>query len=267
MGGNKMNEQETLIKEPPLKEVPPEIIKALEKGHVKAKFYHVNGEVTTERLFKKDWMICVFKKGSSRKGYRLDDYQLSYLKKIEIIPEKKIDLSVTWRKKMLEVKTRLEISGLWPDMLKDINTALEVGFENLNKAYRIMEQRREDKDYSENQSLNTGELKAFEPRLVDEYEPGKWAQNTSIMWYMARVPKVKKMNFGEGSVNEYHLNIIKEGLASKSKTNTEGRTSYDVSFEYDGINKAWYSEEYHNCGNGHYYLALDTTHALFYEDD
>ena len=47
-----------------------------------------------------------------------------------------------------------------------------------------------------------------------------------------------------------------------------GRSSYDVSFSYDPkLQHAWYSEEYKNCGNGHYYLALDETHALFYEDD
>ena len=30
---------------------------------------------------------------------------------------------------------------------------------------------------------------------------------------------------------------------------------------------AWLSNEYRNCGNGHYGLLLDATHAVFYEDD
>ena len=35
----------------------------------------------------------------------------------------------------------------------------------------------------------------------------------------------------------------------------------------DGKKLAWYSEEYRRCGNGHYYLMFDATHAIFYEDD
>ena len=46
------------------------------------------------------------------------------------------------------------------------------------------------------------------------------------------------------------------------------RVNYDVTLEYDADkNMAWYSEEYKNCGNGHYYLAIGPTTALFCEDD
>jgi hypothetical protein len=45
---------------------------------------------------------------------------------------------------------------------------------------------------------------------------------------------------------------------------------YDNSVEIanrNGEKLAWYSEEYRGCGNGHYYLMFDATHAIFYEDD
>ena len=52
---------------------------------------------------------------------------------------------------------------------------------------------------------------------------------------------------------------------------TRWTKGYDNSVEVklcdDGIKRGWYSEEYRNCGNGHYYLLLDATHAIFYEDD
>ena len=39
-------------------------------------------------------------------------------------------------------------------------------------------------------------------------------------------------------------------------------------FEYEpDKNKAWYSEEYRGCGNGHYYIALNSSMALFCEND
>ena len=58
----------------------------------------------------------------------------------------------------------------------------------------------------------------------------------------------------------------------KNGTNFSRRweNGYDNSVEIanrDGEKLAWYSEEYRGCGNGHYYLMFDATHAIFYEDD
>ena len=33
------------------------------------------------------------------------------------------------------------------------------------------------------------------------------------------------------------------------------------------VYRGFYSEEFKGCGNGHYYLLFDATHAIFYEDD
>ena len=35
----------------------------------------------------------------------------------------------------------------------------------------------------------------------------------------------------------------------------------------DGELRGWLSCEFRGCGNGHYYLLFDATHAIFYEDD
>ena len=48
------------------------------------------------------------------------------------------------------------------------------------------------------------------------------------------------------------------------------RNVYDNTLEIIGMNdiyRGYYSEEYRNCGNGHYYLLFDATHAIYYEDD
>jgi hypothetical protein len=44
------------------------------------------------------------------------------------------------------------------------------------------------------------------------------------------------------------------------------RTSYDYSVHITN-GRAWFSEEYKDCGNGHYYLLLNANCAIFYEDD
>ena len=55
---------------------------------------------------------------------------------------------------------------------------------------------------------------------------------------------------------------------SSGRTDKWDKTSYDVSFQLKAKErKAWYSEEYRGCGNGHYYLALNHSCALFYEHD
>lgn len=43
--------------------------------------------------------------------------------------------------------------------------------------------------------------------------------------------------------------------------------SVELAMQKDGVFRGWYSEEYRGCGNGHYYLLLDATHAIHCEDD
>lgn len=43
--------------------------------------------------------------------------------------------------------------------------------------------------------------------------------------------------------------------------------SYDISMSINQDGCAFYSEEYRNCGNGHYFMLLDARHAIHVEDD
>lgn len=84
--------------------------------------------------------------------------------------------------------------------------------------------------------------------------------------------KIKKMTFHKGKndkfITESILKEINAAMQNKTPYSAKGKNGYDVSFEYDpSLQKAWYSEEYKDCGNGHYYLALNDTHAIFCEDD
>lgn len=72
----------------------------------------------------------------------------------------------------------------------------------------------------------------------------------------------------DNAKTEHIRRNIAEALKNKTSFQCRGSNGYDVSFKYDAEkNKAWYSEEYVGCGNGHYYLALDSTHAIYYEKD
>jgi hypothetical protein len=62
--------------------------------------------------------------------------------------------------------------------------------------------------------------------------------------------------------------MIARDMEEKKECSYRGDNGYDASFSYNPkLNKAWYSEEFRGCGNGHYYVALNSTHCLFVEDD
>lgn len=163
----------------------------------------------------------------------------------------------------MKVVTRLEKSGLYADVLENIKIALEIGYSKIRSAYEVYWLSDKKLSYADNQKQNSQTIKNIDEKLVNEVG----YPITEILWHIGRPAKVKKMNFGRYT-NEEKLKSIKEAFQNKKEISVSGRANYDVSFSYNPKqNKAWYSEEYRNCGNGHYYLALDSTHALFYEDD
>jgi hypothetical protein len=112
-------------------------------------------------------------------------------------------------------------------------------------------------------------FKNLNSKLIGINDEGREFVKSNIIWSYSKLPKVKKMRFEDNSErNEIKLACIKIAMLKKTTYSESGRTNYDISFNYKPeANKAWYSEEFKDCGNGHYYVALDSTHCLFIEDD
>lgn len=179
------------------------------------------------------------------------------IERIEI-KEKRGSEAERWLKSWKKAEKMLEESGLWSDVLQNIKDGIEIGFEKIKKAYEIDFNlpKIEKETYQQERERETKLIKEIDERLEESF----------IRWTMSRPAVIKKMNFGYN--NEAILEEIKQALKEKKEYSASGRNKYDISFNYSPeFNKAWYSEEYRNCGNGHYYLALNATHALFYEDD
>jgi hypothetical protein len=118
-------------------------------------------------------------------------------------------------------------------------------------------------------------------RMENEYnyEFSKMVECEADFAYSILNWKVKRMNFrpkakwwiskeSANEENEQKLNYIKECVANKRDCTVTTRNSYDIRFDYVAEKqKAWYSEEYKGCANGHYYLAIDSEHAIYYEKD
>lgn len=239
-----------------------------EYGKVNAVFTRPDGTKETKRLARaKGGGFLVMFPRSSRKGLYIDHYFLSYFSSIEIKTQQPVPEEVKWRKSWEKALTYLSKSGLWTDMADDVRLALDVGYEKLTQAYR------EDwKDYpglswQEQYQARANAIAEIDPRLVGTDDAGKAFIKNSIVWYMSKPAKIKSMYFGKYE-HKQKSQALKQAMEAKVAITVYGRSSYDVHCEYNPeLNKAWYSEEYKNTGNGHYYLALDGVHALFYEDD
>ena len=232
----------------------------VKSGVKQVKITYADGYIETARLFRSSSdEICKYKKGSTRRGYRL---LFSEIVDITPIVSKKAKAK-QWEDGWKKVKNRIEKSGLWANLIPDIDIALQMGYDLVNQAsddywkLSYKEEERED------------QLEAFLVKYpLLRYGNRTDTVNTTVIWQMRDIPRVKKMRFCKGSYNDIQLLQIKNAMDTQTKFGTSGRTNYDISFEYNPEKKlAWYSEEYKNCGNGHYYLAISSTHAIYWEKD
>ena len=206
--------------------------------------------------------IFVFAPHGSRYGKRYTEetfMQLPYQMKVVNEAEK-------WHKKIIKAKNILEKSGLWPELLEVYTGLSKMSYEDYKVICRICDSRPSEwfdkTKTAEERKAFFGDYAVKYPFLFDEdgYVDSDYYGELSD-------PTFKSMYFGYS--NSLYKKEIANALSEKKKYST-GRVvvSYDNSFSYDSEkNKAWYSEEYRGCGNGHYYLALDGNTAVFYEND
>ena len=227
---------------------------------LQAKVHYANGHVSSRRILIEHNCFAVYAKRSRTRGSYYHSFNNDVVA-IELIIESVQSDEVKWEKSWRKALKILNESGLWESIKQEIETVLVIGYEKVNKAYEASW----EKDVTEEERIV--KIKAIDSRLVLTNEEGNEFVNTSILWYMTVPAKIKKMYFGR-NYSEHYLGLIAEAMQKKEAYSTTARSSYDVSFEYNPEkNKAWYSEEYRGCGNGHYYIALNATHALFQEDD
>lgn len=198
-----------------------------------------------------DGIIFVFAKGKSKYGYRYTD--VSFLQLFEPYLLDDEELEKKWHKKCAKIEKKLEVSGLWPEYKEIFHNLQLVSYKDWKKIRSVS-----PSDEKEILSLT----KEKYPFMLND----NGYINYSYLWGAVE-GKTKTMFFG--SLHKSYKNDIEKALKERKKYRTGRiRANYDVSFEYDAEkNKAWYSEEYRDCGNGHYYIAIDSSTALFCEDD
>ena len=118
----------------------------------------------------------------------------------------------------------------------------------------------------DNREATVAYCKEHYPFMIKTDRDGKEYIDTDYIWELSRC-KLKSMYFGYYNTEEKEQ--IRKAISERRQYSTPRiRTNYDVSFDYNPENnKAFYREEYKDCGNGHYYLALNHSTAVFCEDD
>lgn len=201
--------------------------------------------------------IAMLGKGCKRHGYILSSWQYGEWVSLEKENKKApcdIDIFKRVERRVKDAVSYLEKSGLWTDILADLK----------NYQSKDEETRREM-------------CKALKP-IADIYEnfyanaDYAWCGSKEIFISMAMPKCWKRPNYFSDIDREFHEQEIQRAIREKKSYCYRWEKGYDNSIEIsqsaDGkVMHGFYSEEFRGCGNGHYYILLDETHAIFYEDD
>jgi len=193
--------------------------------------------------------VCLFNKGSRKRGYPLQ-YVMHQIESIEPYISKVDRFSgAYYRKRLVKVHKLLSASGYWGGIKNEIEKLLEQSDEKIEKLLNITDWNERTKAYKE---------------LGLTRDLGLDCLRNSIC-------RIKSVNYHSWEKDEI-VGKLNEAVVNKKSYSYRWTKGYDNSVFIDvnpttNIVNATYCEEYINCGNGHYYILLDATHAMFSEDD
>lgn len=176
---------------------------------------------------------------------------------MSIIIRDKEKLAKRFEKRLKRAIGFLEKSGMWRSMLDCFKTILE---DRLLFTMII-----EDNCNGYDGFYNNIYRKQNDPK--SPYSKLQWLTLVDNLLNMERPWKTPHWGCWQAT----EKNKVQEAVANKKGYATTWRNGYDNSIEIlpresEGL-CGWYSEEYRNTGNGHYYYLLDDKHTLFGEDD
>ena len=220
-----------------------------------------NGNTTILRMFiDKYGRIGVLDKGKKVYGHVLFSScsypQEDYTKWVSLTEVKKneTDKFSLFMRRANKAVEMLEESGLWEDIKENIKYFLSL-------------------DENEQREMVCDITSDFYKNFYEQtYGDGKysWVNCYQVFASFAHKRCWKSIAWSKYA-RTTRTNEVKQAIANKKNFSVKWRNGYDNSVEIslgeDGKLRGWYSEEFYGCGNGHYYLLFDKSHAIFYEDD
>ena len=208
---------------------------------------YADGHKRVARLFFScEGNLCEFNKRSRKYGHYFDTTNVVSVEPLD----KEQDLLKKTRGFIKKVIATLEKSGLWSNFLHDFKIVAQLDDERLAKFLHA--------EWDESQAM--------------AQELGLNHRQCGVDCLKWTVEKgIKTINYNSWDKDVMPTEFAK-AIEERKSFGHNWRKGYDNSIECrfdekDNVMRAWYSEEYKNCGNGHYYYAIDEKHAIFGEDD
>ena len=202
---------------------------------------YADGTREKKRMFiSRDGYVCEFKKRSRTRGRCIGLEEL--WRTVEPVKADTDKVTICKRNTKNIIKY-LTASGLWPDILDNMIKLQQLKDEDLEYLCKC--------EYDEHN-------KFMQEKAIEHISPDM---------YLSLISKrgIITVNW---SKNSWYKQGWLDAYKNKRNYSMKWTANYDNSIEYKPDDKrAWYSEEYLRCGNGHYYLLLDEKHAAFREDD
>lgn len=198
--------------------------------------------------------ICIIGKGRRHYGHELTSWYDHYedWATLKLVEHKGTDRVSLVRKRAKDAVKYLTQSGFWVGIKEEIEYFLEnVDIEEFCKDM--------EKGSYENFYCQRGEGQKYAWCSTYQVFESFYRKNCwkSIAWH-------KYSRQRESAEVE---NAIRDKKDYRKRWTNGYDNTLEISFENNDYPRGWYSEEYRGCGNGHYYLLFDATHAIFYEDD
>ena len=224
-----------------------------------AKPYRVNligGGSKIVRLWKADdGRIAIMGKGRKKWGHELSCYDhYEDWATLRLVEHDEIDYHKRFVKRATDALKMLNESGLWTD----IKQSIEHFF-----ALTESEQKELVND------IMTDSYELFYHEVYKENGKYSWVHGYQVFESFVRKTCWKSIAWHKWERERMSAEVA-ECIKNGKEFHRRWVNGYDNSVEVanrNGEKLAWYSEEYRGCGNGHYYLMFDATHAIFYEDD
>lgn len=208
---------------------------------------YADGHKRVARLFlSQEGFLCEYNARSRKYGHYFNSTGVVSVEPLD----KEQDLLKKTRRFIKKVIAILEKSGLWSNFLHDFKIVAQLDDEKLLKFLNA--------EWDESQKIMLELGLNYRQCGVDCL---KWTVEKGI----------KSINY-DAWCRTNIMPMFANAIVTKGRFNMRWRKGYDNSIECrfdekENVMRAWYSEEYKNCGNGWYYYAIDATHAIFGEKD
>ena len=211
-----------------------------------------DGSKQKMRLFESVNGLCYYGKNKHRWGYRIADFRGDIISVIPVINSK--HGYNRYISNLYKFKKAFSTATLWDD-LKDGYAKLDIpdfehyiSLQNVNKddSYELWKLLR---PYCEEKKIHIIHENHYKTTTIKSNKPARYTGGQ----YYACIENIEKQ------------------IANRQEFSYDWRSNYDVHVSAntgaDGIYRGWLSLEYKDCGNGHYYLLIDSNRAVFAEDD